>query len=784
MLAKLPRALVLIFVSSSMWTGGVPARAQEAPESEPVTESEPPSEADPALEVEAETTETETELESEIESDDDWESESDVESDLDDNVPTFGARATVSAVVPNAQPDSPSDATYETAPFRGIPRRTAEDHLTRAPGVFLLNHNGEGHASTFIVRGFLAGEGQDLEMLVDGMPINEPSNAHGHGYADSLFLIPELIRSVRVTEGPFAAWQGDFAVAGSAEYTLGPEERGIFVQGTYGSFDRTRLVLGWAPVRATPGTFVAIDLRRTNGFGIQRAAESAVFNGRFELELSRGLVFSLFAAGQIGNFASAGVVREDEVSRNELPCPASPDGQFFCTRDPNQGGATQRLIVTAGLDWTAADVTFRNRLWVGIRHLRIRQNWTGLRIDPQGDGLDEQYDTVTVGLRGRARIASRLAQMPLELELGYILRHDMGTTRMLRVRLEGGIPYRAVFDDEIALTNIGGHVGGDLHITDWLLLRLGVRADAFGLHARELAFPTSDRVGERLPQDTTNAWGLAIAPRGSVSFKLAPWLHWQTSIGMGTRSSDATALSTGENAPFARIIASETGLLASADENHIEIEGRLSAFQTYVDRDLVFDAERGRNVDIGASSRLGAMAAIQLHVEEWFHAAGSFVWNEGFVLPTRNFDLTSNVTLPYAPRWVGRLDVSGSFWVAIDDEAVFCSLGVGFSALGERPLPIGDSAPPIGLLDAQLTFAWRGIDVALAATNLLDTRWQSGVFRYTSAWDPNTPASRVPALHFAAGAPLTITLSVGFRFDETELGGVSESTSTVAPSNN
>jgi hypothetical protein len=697
-------------------------------------------------------------------------------------VPTFGARATVSAVVRPAEPDSPSDATYETAPFRSVPRRTAEEHLTRAPGVFLLNHSGEGHASTFIVRGFLAGEGQDLEMLVDGMPINEPSNAHGHGYADALFLIPELIRTVRVTEGPFSAWQGDFAVAGSAEYTLGPEERGIFVRGTYGSFDRTRLVLGWAPVRATPGTFVALDLQRTNGFGIQRSAESARINGRFEHELSRGLVFSLFAAGQIGNFASAGVLREDEVNRAALPCETSRDGQFFCTRDPNQGGASQRLIVTAGLDWTAADVTFRNRLWVGFRHLRIRENWTGLRIDERGDGLDEQYDTVTVGLRGRARMAARLAEMPLELELGYLLRQDIGTTRMLRVRREGGIPYRAVFDDEIALTNLGGFVGGDLHITDWMLLRLGVRADAFGLHARELALPSSDRVGERLPQDTTDAWGLSVAPRGSLTFQLAQGLRWQTSIGMGTRSSDATALSTGESAPFARIIASETGLLAQYDDNHIDFEGRLSAFQTYVDRDLVFDAERGRNVDIGASSRLGAMAALQLHVEEWLHAAGSFVWSEGFILPSRNFDLTSNVTLPYAPRWVGRLDLSGSFFVHVDDEVVNCSLGAGFSALGERPLPVGESAPPIGLLDAQISVAWRGIDIALAATNLLDTRWQSGVYRYTSAWDPSTPASRVPALHFSAGAPLTITLSIGFRFDESALGGSSESTSTHAPS--
>ena len=72
-----------------------------------------------------------------------------------------------------------------------------------------------------------AREGQDLELSVGGVPINESGNLHGNGYADTHFIIPELAASLRVIEGPFDPRQGNFAVAGSADYALGLQQRGV-----------------------------------------------------------------------------------------------------------------------------------------------------------------------------------------------------------------------------------------------------------------------------------------------------------------------------------------------------------------------------------------------------------------------------------------------------------------------------------------------------------------------------------------------------------------------------
>ena len=110
-----------------------------------------------------------------------------------------------------------SDYKETLGELKAVPRANAADALKLAPGFLLTNEGGSGHAEQVFLRGFDAREGQDLEFSVDGVPVNDAGNYHGNGYADTHFIIPELVESVRVLEGPYAPQQGDFAVAGSAD---------------------------------------------------------------------------------------------------------------------------------------------------------------------------------------------------------------------------------------------------------------------------------------------------------------------------------------------------------------------------------------------------------------------------------------------------------------------------------------------------------------------------------------------------------------------------------------
>src|SRR6478752_5894505 len=109
-----------------------------------------------------------------------------------------------------------SDYSINVGDLAIVPRKNASDLLKLAPGIMLTNEGGEGHAEQIFMRGFDAKDGQDIEFSLGGMPINESGNLHGNGYADTHFIIPELVESLRVVEGPFDPRQGNYAVAGSA----------------------------------------------------------------------------------------------------------------------------------------------------------------------------------------------------------------------------------------------------------------------------------------------------------------------------------------------------------------------------------------------------------------------------------------------------------------------------------------------------------------------------------------------------------------------------------------
>jgi iron complex outermembrane receptor protein len=252
---------------------------------------------------------------------------------------------------------------------------------------------------------------------------------------------------------------------------------------------------------------------------------------------------------------------------------------------------------------------------------------------------------------------------------------------------------------------------------------------------------------------------------------------------VGTRTSDAARLSEGEFAPFAQVISSETGLvLASHADPDLTVDARAVGFHTHVDHDLIFDPVAGRNVDQGATSRLGVSAYLNIQAWQWLAMGASFSYTEAYLGTPGYTDFVSSTRLPYVPRWVGRLDAAGTRAITIDGESVAITVGAGVGWLGERPIPLGQLAPQVLLVDAQVAIAWRGIEIAVIGQNLTDTRWQSSVFDYVSWFDASLPQSRTPEPMFAAGPPLSLTGRLTVRFDETAVFGGGSSSSPAAAS--
>jgi iron complex outermembrane receptor protein len=668
-----------------------------------------------------------------------------------------------------------SDLVIPVGKLGNVPRKNATELLELAPGVYLTSEGGEGHAERIYLRGFDAREGQDLELTVDGVPINESGNLHGSGFADPHFLIPELVQSLRVLEGPFDPRQGNFAVAGSARYELGLGRRGITATYGRGSFGAERALVTFGPPGESVHTFAGADLFRTSGFGKNRSARQGRAMAQYEGRLGSSGTFRFGGAAYATEFRSAGLVRAEDVARGHI----ERDGTY----DPRQGGSGSRFQLMADVETRAGSFVLYQQLFAIRRTLGLRENFTGFLLDTQraiqsphgqrGDLIDLTLEEATFGGRGFARTGTKVRGLAQDLEVGYFARGDATEATRQRIGAASGHPYLTEVSLESALGDFGIYGDVALRPVRGVTLRGGARADLFTYDvldrcaARDVSLPNPDdpprdescldqeRGGEhREPNQRSATAATNVMPRASLSF--GPFAHFTATLGWGkgVRSVDPSYVSDGIATPFAEIEAAEGGVVFAKSFDALSVTARSVFFHTHVDRDLAFSETEGRAVLGGGTSRTGWTGAARI-------AAGPLDENASVTLVRSTFDDTG-LLVPYAPAVVVRSDS------AIDTELPFDvagarpsgSLAVGLGYVGERALPYGQETASIFLVDASAGVSYRAWELDLEVTNVLDARHRTAEYFYVSDFETSGAPTLVPARHYAAGPPRAVMLSL------------------------
>lgn len=672
-----------------------------------------------------------------------------------DGVPVDGVRAAQTstveqtlgpeAVVPvdvTAQlgPRNASDIRLDVDAIAVAPRAGAgaAELLRRAPGVVLSQHGGEGKAHQIYIRGFDALHGQDVSIRAGGVPVNQVSHVHAQGYADLHFLIPEVVRRLRVVEGAYLAEQGDFAVIGSAEFDLGLSHRGVLGRVSVGQHGLLRGLVAWGPDAMSDETFVAAEVGRTSGFGPGRAASHGSGLAQAELELAPGLRLRLLAGTYAARFGSAGVLRLDDLEAGRV--------DFFDSYDTLQGGTSQRHQVLGELRHRADGHESRLATYATLTGLTLRQNFTGYSGSPEGDRIEQHNDALTLGLEAHHRRALPLWGRTQHLTLGVELRHDRVDGSQRRLRTVDATPYADELDSAVAATHVGLWGELELRATRWLALTAGLRADL-------LTFDTLDHLaagGEGLRRQ---AGGIDLGPKATLTLSPLDALDLYLSYGRGFRSPQALSLGEGESAPFTTVHAGELGLRWRPLDT---LELAAAGFGVFVGDDLVFDHVSGRNLAAGPTRRLGASVLAVSSPLSWLRASLSGA------LVSAVFT-ADDERVPYVPPLVVRLDVDARHTVAEPWGAPLVLFGdVGVSAIGPRPLPYSETADPVVTVEAGVGAEYHDVSLSFEAFNLLDARWRDGEFVYPSNFDRPDGASRVPVRHFTAGRPLSLqaTLTV------------------------
>ncbi|HEY2729466.1 MAG TPA: TonB family protein, partial [Polyangia bacterium] len=368
-----------------------------------------------------------------------------------------------------------------------VPRANASELLKLAPGILLTNEGGEGHAEQVFMRGFDAREGQDIEFSVGGVPINEAGNLHGNGYADTHFIIPELVESLRVVEGPFDPRQGNFAVAGSGDYELGLPERGLSARYTTGSFGTERILGLWGPPGESTHTFGGAEIYKTDGFGQSRDAQRGSAMGQYEGRFGANGTYRLTAQAYATHFHSAGVVRDDDYQSGRIGFYGSYDLLPTTKEAVPEGGDASRYSLAADIETHAGGTLLTQQIFVIKRDMRLLENFTGFLLDVQeplqtlhdqrGDMLDLNVHEQTIGARGSARVSGVAFGQRQELELGYFARGDQAAGTQQRLEQATGVPYLTETALVSQLGDIGLYGDANLHPWRWLSLRGGARSE-------------------------------------------------------------------------------------------------------------------------------------------------------------------------------------------------------------------------------------------------------------------------------------------------------------------
>ncbi|HEX6181217.1 MAG TPA: TonB-dependent receptor plug domain-containing protein, partial [Chitinophagaceae bacterium] len=262
--------------------------------------------------------------------------------------------------------------------LRGL--NNSQEVLPIVPGLFIGQHAGGGKAEQIFLRGFDIDHGTDINIGVDGMPVNMVSHAHGQGYADLHFVIPELIENVHFKKGPYYAENGNLATTGFVDFRTRNRLSNNTVSLEAGLFNTYRgvamvNVLSEKQQQKDQSAFIASEYMYTDGYfeHPQHFNRVNVF-GKYYGKFDRNNTLSVSASTFHSKWNASGQIPERAVIDGLI--------SFFGAIDPNEGGNTSRSNVNARLHTSLNDGNFiKNQLYYTRYDFELYSNFTFYNVD-------------------------------------------------------------------------------------------------------------------------------------------------------------------------------------------------------------------------------------------------------------------------------------------------------------------------------------------------------------------------------------------------------------------
>ena len=476
--------------------------------------------------------------------------------------------------------------------------------LEAVPGLLITQHSGDGKANQYFTRGFNLDHGTDFAFFMEGVPVNEQSNAHGQGYSDINFLIPELVTNVTYAKGPVSIEAGDFNTAGSANFSYPTVLKQGVASLTLGDYGYQR-ALAASQLPVLDGNLIyALEIGNYDGpWAVPE--DNRKYNGLLR-----------FSAGPSdGKFTlSASAYEASWTATNQVPASAIADGEInqFGSLNPTDGGERRRDFVWGG--WTGKTGGTETDLlaYVGVSHMILWNDFTYYLYNPQGDQFEEFDERTREGGTARYKFPLRLFGADSKNELGADFRNDNITALKLYNTVDR-VPWGLESANQVIETSGGPYFKNTAQWTPWLRSEVGFRQDFFDFNVLALDATQLEAQNQPAMAGAQGGQKLASLPEPKAGLSLRPGegpLEIYLNYDWGFHSNDArsiTPFSIKQNggdapSPLAQAKGEELGFRFAKGETY---ESTLAFWYLDMASELTFDGDTAQSDINNASYRKG-----------------------------------------------------------------------------------------------------------------------------------------------------------------------------------
>lgn len=644
--------------------------------------------------------------------------------------------------------DAASQGRLEAGQLNSTAMLRPAEVLEHIEGMVVTQHSGDGKANQYFLRGMNLDHGTDFATTVNGVPVNMPSHAHGQGYSDLNFLIPELIERVDYRKGPYFAADGDFSSAGSARIVYRQRLQQSLAEVTLGQGGYQHALVADSHALAEGVSLLsAVTLQRNDG---PWTTPEALRKRNALLTLSGGSPREGWSTSLSAYSAQWNAT--DQVPQRLLDAgvyQGRPFGRFDAL-DPTDGGQTERTSLSAHWHQDSDDAVTRVEAYLMRYTLRLFSNFT-YSLDRANDQFAQSDQRTVWG--GHAYRAWHLAwggERSVQNTVGLQLRQDrihLGLYDTVSRQVQ--TPVR---EDDVTQTQLGLYAENEVGWQSWLRTVLALRADHWRAQVLSNLQPANS--------------GAAAAARLSPKFSLilGPWAQtaFFFNAGHGFHSNDARGVMakvdarTGQPVNAVPALVGSRGLEVGLKSQPMAgLQTRLALWRLDFDSELVYVGDAGNTTAGRASRRIGVEWGNRWVRGDHLRVDANLAWTR----PRYVDGAASGAYMANAVQKVVRLNL-------VLDRLGPWSAGLGWRYLGAAPLTEDNSVRSMPSVTANLWLGHkvsRALDWRLEVLNLTDRKNNDISYDYTSRL-AGEPAAGVDGVHLHPAEPRTFRLTVRCSF--------------------